>query len=60
MAEMGNSAGFGKNFLSLLGQGSSFNTAYNIAQVALTWYIFTLLIPHSAAMPSMKYRLKLL
>ena len=42
MAEMGNSAGFGKNFLSLLGQGSSFNTAYNIAQVALTWYIFTL------------------
>ncbi len=42
MAEIRNSAGFGKNFLSLLGQGSSFNTAYNIAQVALTWYIFTI------------------
>ena len=42
MAEIRNSTGFGKNFLSLLGQGSSFNTAYNIAQVALTWYIFNL------------------
>lgn len=42
MAEISNSTGFGKHFLSLLGQSSSFNTAYNIAQVALTWYIFTL------------------
>ena len=42
MAKISNSTGFGKHFLSLLGQSSSFNTAYNIAQVALTWYIFTL------------------
>ena len=39
--ERASSDRFGKNFVSLLWQSSAFYTAANIAQVALTWYIFT-------------------
>lgn len=37
-----NSQGFGRNFISLLGQSSSFYTAVYMAQVSLTWYVFTI------------------
>ena len=32
----------GREFTTLLGQSSAFYTAFNIAQVSLTWYIFTI------------------
>lgn len=36
------SKGFGKHFNRLLGQSSAFYTAFNVAQVSLTWYVFTI------------------
>lgn len=32
---------FGRQFIALLGQSSSFNSAFNVAQVCLTWFVFT-------------------
>lgn len=38
--------GFGKQFYGLLGQSSSFSSAFNVAQVCLTWFVFS--YTHSA------------
>lgn len=40
--EGGNGRGFGRHFNQLLGQSSSFYTAFNVAQVSLTWYVFAI------------------